>query len=203
FEGHRISGRGLLGVQASVHESAALFARTDQFGRGAHSRRLHGQSRGRSFQPSRENSRHGCRRTISNRPRRRSRDGTLPLRKCPALAHLRTRRSLSAIQSLRTYAARARAARARRSEKSASSQQQPGALSFTRSRARSRLAAAILPSKTWGRSVNQCRVENGVAKRREYLRDRSLRNCGEKTGFDGLRRPATLALRVAFYFICV
>src|SRR5207247_10797978 len=145
---------GYWAFKEAFMKARPLFARTDQFGRGAHSRRLHGQSRGRSFQPSRENSWRGCRRTISNRPRRRSRDGTLPLRKCPALAYRRTRRSLRAIQSLRRNAAGDRAARDRRSEKSASRQQQPGALSFTRSRARFGLAAAILPSKTWGRSVN-------------------------------------------------
>src|SRR5581483_8478371 len=92
--------------------------------------------------------------TISNRPRRDSRDGTLPLRKCPALAYGRTRRSLRAIQSLRTDAARDRAARDRRSEKSANRQQRPGALSPTYRRARPRLAAGIFPGKSWGRYVN-------------------------------------------------
>src|SRR5262249_24874723 len=75
------------------------------------------------------------------------RDGTLPLRKCTALAYRRTRSSLRAIQSLRRNAARDRAARDRRSKKGASRQQQPGALSFTRNRARSQVVAAILP---WG-----------------------------------------------------
>ena len=87
----------------------------------------------------------GYRGTISNRPRRRSGEGTLPLFERAALAHRRPRRALRAIQSLRRNAARNRAARDRGSEKSASRQQQPGALSFTRIRAMPRLTAAIFP----------------------------------------------------------
>src|SRR5439155_15332717 len=57
------------------------------------------------------------------------------------------------------------------------------------------------------RVEDQCRVKNGEAERREDLneeqRGRSLRSRGEKAfqRFDGLRRPANLALRVTFNVI--